>query len=229
MGIDRLKEIAAASDGILYVMAFLLLIALTVIIERTLYLRLTIRRGHTVARAVEKLNRLDRSALESLFNTSRRHPLAALLAVPLHHPDLAAQDRMADMLEEAMLWQAPRIDSRLWLLDTIVTLAPLLGLLGTIVGMFNAFQILGNAASSPTAVTGDVAQALVATGCGLFIAVIGLVAFNSLNNDVRLIIHQMETMKFMLINRLAGVRMASAASHSGKMQALPTAARKLEA
>jgi biopolymer transport protein ExbB len=87
-------------------------------------------------------------------------------------------------------------------LDTAVTLAPLLGLLGTIIGMFHAFQILGDQSSAPSAVTGHVAEALVATAAGLSIAIIGLVLFNGLQQRVRLVLHQMESVKVMALNRL---------------------------
>ncbi len=208
MTIQHLVAIAATSGGILYLMVFLLLVALTVIIERTWYLRSTIRRGNQVSQAVAQLRQLDLDALDGLMVRAGRHPLSALLAVPLHHPEITDPDQMAAMLEEAILWQAPQIDARLWVLDTVVTLAPLLGLLGTIIGMFTTFQVLANAANSPSAVTGGVAEALVATAAGLGIAIMGLVAFNGLNNDVRLIVHQMETLKVMLINRLGVVRVA---------------------
>ncbi len=99
--------------------------------------------------------------------------------------------------------QAPRIDRFLWVLDTIVTLAPLLGLFGTILGMFNAFQVLSNPGNAPTQVTGGVAQALIATASGLFVAMIGLVFFNGLHNRVRVVVHQLETLKAALVNRIA--------------------------
>jgi len=99
--------------------------------------------------------------------------------------------------------EAPRIDRLLWVLDTIVTLAPLLGLFGTIVGMFNAFQVLSDPGNAPTQVTGGVAEALIATASGLFVAMIGLVFFNGLHNRVRAVVHQLETLKAALVNRLA--------------------------
>jgi biopolymer transport protein ExbB len=99
--------------------------------------------------------------------------------------------------------EAPNIDRFLWVLDTIVTLAPLLGLFGTIVGMFNAFKVLSNPGNAPTQVTGGVAEALVATASGLFVAMIGLVFFNGLHNRVRGVVHQLETVKAALVNRLA--------------------------
>jgi biopolymer transport protein ExbB len=99
--------------------------------------------------------------------------------------------------------EAPNIDRFLRVLDTIVTLAPLLGLFGTIVGMFNAFKVLSNPGNAPTQVTGGVAEALIATASGLFVAMIGLVFFNGLHNRVRGVVHQLETVKAALVNRLA--------------------------
>jgi biopolymer transport protein ExbB len=64
-------------------------------------------------------------------------------------------------------------------LDTIITLSPLLGLLGTVTGMIAAFGILSSAGmNQPTAITGGVAEALIATAAGLGIAIVTLVPYN---------------------------------------------------
>ena len=202
MTVDRLLDLAGASGGILYIMAVLLLIALTVIIEKIVYLQLTLHRGNAITRAVAELQGIDGSALAALAARATRQPHGAVLAVPLRYPEVRDPSRLSELFEEAVMWQVPRIDSRLWVLDTIVTLAPLLGLLGTIIGMFKTFQVLGAGDGATAHITGGVAEALVATACGLLIAIIGLVFFNSLNNYVRLIIHQLETIKVMLVNRL---------------------------
>jgi biopolymer transport protein ExbB len=75
-----------------------------------------------------------------------------------------------------------RYQQGLPLLDTVITLAPLLGLLGTVTGMIHAFALLGNhELSAPVAITGGIAQALVATAFGLAIAITALIPFNFLN------------------------------------------------
>lgn len=59
--------------------------------------------------------------------------------------------------------------------SAVVTLSPLMGLLGTVIGMIGAFDVLSIAEGQPFAVTGGVAEALVATGFGLFVAILAMV------------------------------------------------------
>ena len=67
----------------------------------------------------------------------------------------------------------------LWVLETIVTAAPLMGLLGTITGMMQSFKVIGGSGLvAPTQVTSGVAQALIATALGLLIAIFALFGFN---------------------------------------------------
>jgi len=191
------------SDGVLYVMALLLLVALAVIADRFWYLLRTIRRGGAIVHELAAHQDLGRTQLAALAQKAAGLPEAALLQAALRYPGPKDMQLLGTHIEESVLLLAPDLDRRLWVLDTIVTLAPLLGLFGTIIGMFHAFAILGHGAH-PTAVTGGVADALVATACGLFVAMIGLLAFNALNNEIRLILHHLDLVKTMLLNRLAG-------------------------
>ncbi len=91
----------------------------------------------------------------------------------------------------------------LWILETIVTAAPLLGLLGTITGMVRAFKLFGNGGLvDPSGVTGGVAEALIATALGLFIALVALFAFNFFSHRQAEVMDEMERLGTRLIDRI---------------------------
>ncbi|MGH8402145.1 MAG: MotA/TolQ/ExbB proton channel family protein [Gammaproteobacteria bacterium] len=202
MNIQEILHIANASGGIIWIIVLTLLVALIIIIDRTWYLGKVSRQGELIAGTILSSDTVDREALMDLAIRTAKYPQGAVLEVALKYPNIKDPVRLSELVEETILLQAPRVDRGMWVLDTIVTLDPLLGLLGTIVGIFEAFQVLGAADTAPTKVTGGVAIALIATAAGLAVAIIGLVFFNGLNNRVRLIMHQMEAIKVMLVNRL---------------------------
>lgn len=85
----------------------------------------------------------------------------------------------AKAMEAAGIAELTNLKRGMPALDTIVTLAPLLGLLGTIIGMIDSFGIMADQGiGQPHAVTGGVAEALICTAAGIFVAVIALVPYN---------------------------------------------------
>lgn len=86
-----------------------------------------------------------------------------------------------------------RFNQGIVILDTIITLSPLLGLLGTVTGMIGAFSLLGGKElEAPTVITGGIAEALIATAFGLGIAIISLIPFNYLNGRWEEARHEIE-------------------------------------
>jgi biopolymer transport protein ExbB len=81
----------------------------------------------------------------------------------------------------------------LTVMDTLVTLAPLLGLLGTVTGLMRAFLSVGSAELSVSAVTGGIGEALIATACGLGIAIFSLIPFNLFTAKVAQLQFELET------------------------------------
>ena len=204
MTASKLIELANASGGTLYLMCLLLLAALTVIIERSLYLSRMQQGGDALMELLKAGTSLQAEATQKALLTHARLPHVSLFEAALIEPASSGRDTCAGHLEEAVMREVPTLDRSLWVLDTVITLAPLLGLFGTIVGMFGAFSVLGDAQNNASQVTGGIAEALIATASGLLIAMIGLVFFNWLNTKVRTIVHQLETIKLMLLNRRFG-------------------------
>jgi biopolymer transport protein ExbB len=91
----------------------------------------------------------------------------------------------------------------LWILETIVTAAPLLGLLGTITGMVRAFSLFGaQGLVDPRGVTGGVAEALIATAVGIFVALVALFAFNFFSHRQGQFLDEMERLGTRLVDHI---------------------------
>lgn len=97
--------------------------------------------------------------------------------------------RIEDLSSALFIRVDAKVSARLWILDTIVTAAPLLGLLGTILGIMDTFNALSSGGiSDPAAVSRGIAAALIATAIGIGTALVGLVAHNLLHRQADVII-----------------------------------------
>ncbi len=203
---DKLIELSVLSGGLLPLMGVLLLVTLAVIVERSYFFFKVLKSGDAMEHDLQLVEYQNWDKLEQLAThydgSLQRSIITSALAS--RGEDSLTMDRHID---EAIMWQMPKIDRLIWVLDTAVTLAPLMGLLGTIIGMVHAFEVLGSAGSGSAAtqmVTGGIAEALVATGAGLFIAILAVLFLNQFNKRVRLAMHQMDLLKVMVLNRLYG-------------------------
>lgn len=121
-----------------------------------------------------------------------------------HHLPLNDIERA---MEEVALRETPSLQYNLGALDTIITMAPLLGLLGTITGMIQSFNVVSTAGSgAPAAITGGVAEALIATASGLAVAIFTLPAYNGFTEKVKEIIAEMEIRATELLNVFAHIK-----------------------
>ena len=149
------------------------IVALAVVVERlTFWWRETDRGAALRALELAERGKLD-EALEVVRGA--RGPSARVIAAGLTEREAEAPAAMEASAQAEM----GRLKSYLPVLDTIITLSPRLGLLGTVTGMIAAFGILSaTGMNQPTAITGGVAEALIATAVGLAIAIGSLVPYN---------------------------------------------------
>jgi biopolymer transport protein ExbB len=102
------------------------------------------------------------------------------------------EQSLANALLYAQAQEMKRFTRGVAVLDTVITLAPLLGLLGTVTGMMSSFSLIGGELSAPGAITGGIAEALIATAFGLGIAILALLPFNFLNARMDEAQHEIE-------------------------------------
>ncbi len=204
--IDKIIELSYLSGGLLPMMGLLLLITLAIIIERSYFFYFRVSFGESLER---DLQTVEYGNKEKLTELTEHYKGALQLSVITAGMTSNANDEavISRHMEEAIMWQVPKLERNIWILDTSVTLAPLMGLLGTIIGMVHAFDILGVSGvggSATQMVSGGIAEALVATGVGIFIAILAVVFLNHFNKKVQAFLHQMDLLKIMMVNRLLG-------------------------
>lgn len=129
----------------------------------------------------DSLNRGDIEGLKDALKTDGGIPAGVLLSAVNVYGTKAHQ---ATIIESAAAHAAGLLKNYLNYLDVIVTLSPLMGLLGTVIGMIGSFGVLSTAEGQPFAITGGVAEALVCTATGLFVAIIALIAYTYLSQQV---------------------------------------------
>jgi len=165
-------------------------VAVTVIIERTIWwIRL---RTKTQTRLLEDVyTALEEGNVKKASNLSRnaRDPRLQVIWQGLNHHHTSLQNA----LQVAAGFQLEKAGRFLSVLDTIITLAPLLGLLGTVTGIMHAFNFVGNEELQAIKVSGGIAEALIATAAGLAIAIGTLLPYNFFNSRLAKFTFNLET------------------------------------
>ncbi len=158
-------------------------LAVTVVIERAVFLvrENATREPEVVEKILDLVESRDAEAAVKLGRRCRDY-IARILTHALSH----REHSLANAFIRAANQELQRLQQGLSVLDTCITVAPLLGLLGTVTGMMATFGALGEGdiGASAGKITGGVGEALIATAAGLVIAIIGLLPYNILTARV---------------------------------------------
>lgn len=188
---------------VMYPLLLCSIIVIAIVIERWKYYRDAEGQQNFVDLLTNQLETADWQQATQVC-ASGKGITAAIIAKALQR-GLNEQGGLQNALEGAAALAAARLKDRLNYLETVVTLAPLLGLLGTVVGMINSFSVMSIKTGQPQAITGGVGEALVATAAGLCVAIMALVAHSYFAQWLDRIITDMEA-AFTVVIDAAGRR-----------------------
>ncbi len=157
------------------------ILALGAVIDRLFFLlnQRRTRDRKALKKFLECVRQGDLETAQRIGGTSK-YFVIRVLDYALRHKDKSLSSALLFAKERELKrfrWGIP-------ILDTVITLAPLLGLLGTVTGMMGSFSLIGGELSAPGAITGGIAEALIATAFGLGIAITSLLPFNFLNTKM---------------------------------------------
>jgi biopolymer transport protein ExbB len=205
-----------AGGPIMWPILIVSIVSLFVVIDRCIWwgFRWFRRDPKRVEKVFTALETGDVNEASKLARGSR-DPVLRMLWNGLNHQHASLQGA----LQVAAGIEIKRAGHYLVVMDTLVTLAPLLGLLGTITGLIRSFSLLGSEELAVQAVTGGIAEALIATACGLGIAIFALVPFNYFSSRVSNLEFELQTaatnLEVMLGAKSAGdVKFAGASQSS---------------
>lgn len=182
------------------------ILAMAIVIERFWSLRRErILPRHLVAQVWHQLKnrQLDPNQLKTLREGS---PLGRVLAaglVNLGHP----REIMMESIEDTGRHEAHRLERFLTTLGTIAAISPLLGLLGTVFGMIEVFNVISQQGlGQAAALAGGISEALVTTATGLLVAIPSLIAYRYLRGYVDSLVVEMEQEALKLVEVIHGQR-----------------------
>ena len=176
--------------AIMYVLLLCSIFVVTIGIERTMYFS-RMDTGRAFAREFYQCMANDDFAGARKLAEDHRGALANILfgAMKLVKTD---SSRVSSYMEIQSGIALSKLRKRLYYLSVIVTMAPLLGLLGTISGMISAFSVFNLESGQATAITGGVGEALIATAMGLCVAIIALSVHAYFTQRIESIVADME-------------------------------------
>ena len=181
------------------------LVVLTVIIERA-WFWITIEKNRDRRLMDEVLTIAEQGDWQQIKAKTQgcRDHVIRMLAVGIMHRDYD----MAKAMEAQAQTTVQRMSRYMTVLDTMITVAPLLGIFGTVLGIISSFKMLGAAGiGDPKLVTGGIAQALITTAAGLGISIATVFPYNYFRSRIEKSIHVMEkyaTSLEVVFDKLAG-------------------------
>ncbi|MCQ9208334.1 MAG: MotA/TolQ/ExbB proton channel family protein [Omnitrophica bacterium] len=199
-------DVIQKGGPLMYLIILCSIVAVAVIIERLYHLH---RARVNIDKFMENIsNAIKRNRIMEAIDLCEKTPgpIAHIIKAGILKHDRSRQE-IKEAIEDAGIYEVPRLEKNLGALATIAHISPLLGLLGTVTGMVRAFQTIQEKASafhpvSPGNLAGGIWEALITTCAGLIVAIPTFVAYNYLVSRVKGFVVEMNRSATELINIL---------------------------
>lgn len=181
----KFEEMLARGWPVVSVLLLMSIISLSIIAERIIVVGRAERDAATFLPKVLAAVKEGKSTPEILdLCNEAGHPLSSILASVL--AELGDREAMERAAQRALQLKIDKLERRTPMLGTIASTAPFVGLLGTVVGIIKAFQSIATTkGGGPEVVAGGVAEALITTAFGLFVAIPAVMGYNYLVHRVQ--------------------------------------------
>ena len=199
-----MPEILKHGGPMMWVIMAASAVALTVFVERLLFYHRAQINATEFLNGVRNVLRRDNVVEALAICDATPGPVSRIVRVAIINRD-KERDYLRQLLEDAGFLEVPRLEEKLNLLATIAQIAPLMGLLGTVLGMIQVFSKIETAGLQAHIgdLSGGIWQALIATAAGLAVAIPAYAGYNYLVNRVNSIVLDMEQCSTEILNILS--------------------------
>jgi len=195
-------EIFVKGGWVMYPLLISSILGVAVVIERFWYLR---RRRILIPEIITVLDQIKSPAdlhLAKSICDKFSGPFSRIVQTGINNQDLPA-DELRILVEDEGRQEVRVLQRGLVTLETVAAIAPLLGLLGTVLGMIKVFNVIETLGVGQTkALSGGISEALITTAAGLIIGIPIYIAFNYFNNRSEAFVLDMEKYVILLLNKL---------------------------
>lgn len=202
-----MKELFIKGGILMYPLLILSIIGLTVSFERIIYF-FTIEKCDYEKLKNELVKLIKKDDIEGAITLCGKYENSVarvLEAVIKSYAEEEERTMMEERVREIALGQIPVLERFMWILGLTGSISPLVGLLGTVIGMIQAFNnIASQGFGRPELLAGGIYTALITTATGLTIAIPAVIIYNYLNKKIDWIINEMEKASVEFINAIGG-------------------------
>lgn len=203
-------ELLEKGGIMMYPLVLSSVLALTVVVERLWNLRRKKILIPDIITVLEQVNRTEDFSLARSVCKKFSGPFPHIVTSCIDNRDLPS-DELRVTIEDEGRQQIRRLTRGLGVLETIAGIAPLLGLLGTVMGMIQVFAIIQEmGVGQAKALSGGISEALITTATGLFIGIPSLIAYNYFTSRSDSLILDIEKYTLLLLNKIIRIKSGTA-------------------